>query len=228
VGDPPIVLINGGDGPIEGWYKLLPKLTQASTVLAYNRAGIGRTSKAEVAQTSPVVVDQLRALLEHLELRPPWLLVGHSLGGLHAQYFARAFPDHVCGLVLLDATAAADVELMAGQQGRLQRLLQRSLDRLFDRHCLSEGRNAAASAELTQRMGAFPDIPLSVISGKPGRRMGQTAREGRMANQVALSRLARKGHHVIAEGSGHFPQFSEPDLVALTILETLREARRNA
>ena len=155
-GDPPIVLINGGDGPIEGWYKLLPKLTQASTVLAYNRAGIGRTSKADVAQTSAFVGDQLRMLLQQLQLPPPWLLVGHSLGGLHANYFTRAFPHDVCGLVLLDATAAEDVEMMERHQGGWQRGLQRALDQLFDSKAVSERRNAKASAELVAEGGSFP------------------------------------------------------------------------
>lgn len=230
-GEPPIILLNGGDGPIEGWYKVLPKLTQASSVLAYNRAGIGRTSKSDVKQTSPVVVSQLRQLLRQVDLRPPYLLVGHSLGGLHANYFARAYPDEVCGMVLLDATAPADVDLMASHRSGLQKRLQRAVDQLFDRRALGEARNASFSAECVGAAGRFPDVPLNVVSGGTpamARRMPLAAREGRLMNQQDLSRLSERGRHVIAERSGHFPQFSEPDLVASAILDILDQARRLA
>jgi pimeloyl-ACP methyl ester carboxylesterase len=225
-GDPTVVLLNGGDGPIEGWYKILPKLAEATQVLAYNRAGIGRTGKAASPQTSPLIIAQLRWLLQHSGLQPPFLLVGHSLGGLHSNYFARAFPEEVCGLVFLEATAPADVNLMARHAGGWQRRLQGAADWLFDRNGFSESRNAAASAEAVEQAGPFPDVPLAVISGTPGRGMPQAARAGRLENQRALSRLTSTGRHIMAQHSGHFPQFSEPELVVSAILAALREVRQ--
>jgi pimeloyl-ACP methyl ester carboxylesterase len=50
------------------------------------------------------VVGELRALPSERGLSPPFVLVGHSLGGLYIQYFARNFPDDVAGLVLVDST----------------------------------------------------------------------------------------------------------------------------
>ena len=227
-GGPTIVLLNGGDGPIEGWHKVLHDLIEASQLLAYNRPGIGRTSKAERDQTSPVIINQLRDLLRHLELPPPYLLVGHSLGGLHANYMARAYPDEVCGLVFLDATAPADVSLMARHAGGWQRRLQGLVDWLFDKNGVSEARNAAVSAEAVGQAGPFPPVPLAVISGVPGRGLPQAAREGRAKNQRALVRLSPSGRHILAQRSGHFPQFSEPDLVAGTILATLKQVRQRS
>lgn len=227
-GSPPIVLINGGDGPIEGWYKILPRLCAASKTLAYNRAGVGRSDRSGLKQTSNVVVDHLRQLIGHLGLPPPYLLVGHSLGGLHANYFARTYPNEICGLVLLDATAPDDVQLMAAYQPALQRGVQSLVDWLFDRHLLGEARNASASARLVQAAGPFPEVPVSVITGGApslGRLMPKGVKDGRLINQQRLSRLSSRGCHIIAERSGHFPQFSEPALVVATILEVLNQVR---
>ena len=77
-----------------------------------------------------------------------------------------------------------------------------------------------------RRGGQFPDIPLSVVTGVPGRGMPEVARTGRLANQQALGRLSPRGRHILAQRSGHFPQLSEAELVASVILDVLADARR--
>lgn len=228
--NPPIILINGGDGPIEGWHKILDPLAATARTLAYNRCGVGQSAKADCQQTSDIIVAQLRQLLRHVRIAPPYLLVGHSLGGLHAQYFARMHPGEICGVVLLEATAPDDVALMAAQQSPLQRRLQRLLDWLFDRHSLGEAANAATSARLVQQAGPFPDVPLVVISGGITARnswMPATAKQGRLRNQQRLSQLSPQGRHITADHSGHFPQFSEPMLVVAAIQDVIRDIRQD-
>lgn len=187
VGGPTIVLINGGDGPIEGWYKILPAICEASTTLTYNRAGVARSSKPQGKQTSDVVIAQLRKLLAHLALAPPYLLVGHSLGGLHANFFARMHPNEICGLVLIEATAPEDVSLMQASQSRLQMRLQRLSDWLFDRAGIGEARNASISASMVQAAGRFPDVPLAVVSG------GHAAMPPHMPEQAKSGRYSTSG-----------------------------------
>ena len=69
-GAPAIVLLTGAAGPIEGWYRVLAPLEACSTVVAYNRLGIGRSSKPSEPQTGDVVVRLLHALLESLRSAP--------------------------------------------------------------------------------------------------------------------------------------------------------------
>lgn len=77
-------------------------------VLAYSLAGAGAPTvvfEAGMGDTEEVwVVADLRGLLESAGLKPPYVLVGHSLGGLYRQYFARRYPDEVAALVLVEST----------------------------------------------------------------------------------------------------------------------------
>ena len=64
----------------------------------------GRSDPADSPRDGGHVVDELRALLSAQDLKPPYVLVGHSLGGLYMQLYARRYPDEVSALVLVDST----------------------------------------------------------------------------------------------------------------------------
>ena len=106
---PAIILINGAGGPIEGWSKVWGKLGLENVVFAYNRLGIGKSSKPKEPQTGIVMVRDLKGLLLSLKIEPPYLIVGHSLGGLVAHLFVLTHPDDVCGIVFLESSTVQDV-----------------------------------------------------------------------------------------------------------------------
>ncbi|NRF67025.1 alpha/beta fold hydrolase [Aquincola sp. S2] len=219
-GAPVIVLINGAGGPVDAWFRLLPLLDGLGTLFAYNRPGIGRSAPPQAPQTSAEVVRTLRRLLAALRLAPPYLLVAHSLGGLHAQWFARAHPQEVGAVVLLDATAPQDIALMQSGESALQRGLRRLIDRWSPPDPLGETQQAAISAAALQALPPFPPLPLRVITGaRPALRWLTPAAQlaGRAQHQQELARLSPCGRQLIAARSGHFPQFTEPALVAAAI-----------
>jgi pimeloyl-ACP methyl ester carboxylesterase len=86
------------------WAKVYPALAAEDTVFAYNRAGYGRSAEVLAPRDGSHVIEELRATLRQLGLRPPFVLVGHSLGGLYAQLYARRYNREVAGLVLVDST----------------------------------------------------------------------------------------------------------------------------
>src|SRR4030095_4845876 len=93
INGPTVVLINGGGGPLEGWYKIMPKLAEVSKVVAYNRFGIGGSDKPLEPQHGLAIVESLKEMLNALKIQTPFLLVGHSLGGLYANLFARLYAE---------------------------------------------------------------------------------------------------------------------------------------
>ena len=98
-GKPNIVLINGGSGPMEGWMKILPVISESASVFSYNRFGVAGSDKLKVSQDGLNIVNTLREALTSVGFEPPFLLVGHSLGGLYAILYARLYPNEVAGLV---------------------------------------------------------------------------------------------------------------------------------
>lgn len=201
---PAIILINGAGGPIEGWSKVWGKLGRENVVFAYNRLGIGKSSKPNEPQTGIVMVRDLKGILSNLKIEPPYLIVGHSLGGLVAHLFALTYPENVCGIVFLESSTIQDV------------LANRKKEKIREQSDFSEVSHVLSTINQIQAFSVFPDIPISVIAGGKSAfawLMPKTIKERRMNHQKALLSLSRRGNVVIAKKSGHFPQLIQPDLV---------------
>jgi pimeloyl-ACP methyl ester carboxylesterase len=115
---PTVVFESGLAAYKETWNKVFPVIAKTNSVFAYNRAGVGRSAPASGARDGAAIVDELRALLAARNLPPPYVLVGHSAGGLHMQLYARRFPGEVAGLVLVDSTHPTQFEGAGSMQNR--------------------------------------------------------------------------------------------------------------
>lgn len=225
-GVPAVVLVNGAGGPVEGWFKIFARLASQRCTFAWNRPGIDQSSKPSVPQTAYEVVESLRDLLDVLAVPPPYVLVGHSLGGLIVNLFARLYPEEVAAVVMLEATAPDDVRILPRFENRAQRWLKRLGRRLLPPHPFDETEQIEASLAELDAAPAFPVIPLLVVTGaRPALQWATPAAllEARARHQADLRRLSPLGRQVMAARSGHFPQFSEPELVCATIDAAARE-----
>lgn len=219
-GTPAVVLVNGSGGPIEGWYKAYPELAKTMRVLAYSRAGAGRSGKPQAAQVGSHLVASLRELMSLADIPRPCVLVGHSFGGLVVNLFARLHPHDVSGVVFLEATTPKDIALLPQLETGVQRTIRRIMDLVAPPHPHGETAHATTTVAELERAPGFPDLPVSVIcGGKPGMAWAtpRAALEARAAHQRELVTLSPRGKLVMAERSGHFPQFTEPELVVRTI-----------
>ena len=215
---PTIVLVNGAGGPLDGWSRVFGPLLRYGMVVAYNRPGIGRSSRPTEPQTGALIVGTLRDLLAVIEAPPPYLLLGHSLGGLYVQLFARRLPEDVCGVVMVEAAHPDDrsmAEFQPGWSRALNSVLQIGnplrRDRGFD-----ETRMVDDTCRQIEHAPPFPDVPLAVVTAArppPSRKMPEEVADLRAANQEALVALALDSRQFHAAGSSHFPQLSEPTII---------------
>ena len=215
-GRPSIVLIGGANGSLDGWYKLYPGIEQLGTVFAYDRPGAGASPRPKEAQYGETVIAQLRLLLRAAGVEPPFVLVAHSFGALHANLFAREFADEVAGVLFIEATAPEDVTELKKFQSPLQRGFIRLLDRVSPRDRFDEIRNELETVKDILDAPAFPPVPVTVVSG--GKRLPRwlvpdaLVRE-RERTQQGLAALSPLGERIEARRSAHFPQLTEPDVV---------------
>jgi pimeloyl-ACP methyl ester carboxylesterase len=98
-----LVFENGLRGALDSWSKVIEPLGASASIFAYNRPGSGNSEATDTPRDGATIVEELRQTLKQKGLRPPYILVGHSLGGLYMQLFASRHPDEVGGLVLVDA-----------------------------------------------------------------------------------------------------------------------------
>jgi pimeloyl-ACP methyl ester carboxylesterase len=90
------------------WSLVQPALAELSRVCSYDRAGFGWSDAGPMPRTAGRIADEWRRLLDGAGVRPPYLPVGHSFGGLVAQIFAHRYRADVAGLVLVDPAHAED------------------------------------------------------------------------------------------------------------------------
>ncbi|MGI4720931.1 MAG: alpha/beta fold hydrolase [Janthinobacterium lividum] len=228
-GSPTIVMINGSGGTLEGWHKLFPGIDALGTVVTYDRPGVGASARPKEAQMGTTVVMQLRALLREIGARPPFLLVAHSFGGLHANLFARVYPEETCGVLFLEATAPDDVGRLKQYRSALQRAVAGLLDRVAPPDPNDEISNEDETVAEIAEAPDFPPIPVTVLSGGkrlPGFMVSRAAAQERDRNQEGLVRLSPLGVRVIAKRSAHFPQMSEPQLVVDELKKLVARLRK--
>ncbi|MEV0373161.1 alpha/beta hydrolase [Streptomyces sp. NPDC050636] len=101
-GGPSVVFLPGGGTAGLDYWNVQERAAELTTSVVYDRAGTGWSDRVELPRTLAEVTDELRELLQTAGVPAPYLLVGHSLGGLYARHYAQRFPDEVSGLLLLD------------------------------------------------------------------------------------------------------------------------------
>lgn len=225
-GKPNIVLINGGSGPIEGWMKVLPEVSKLSSVFSYNRFGVAGSDKPKNAQDGITIVENLREALKIVGLEPPYLLVGHSLGGLYANLFARLHSNDIVGVIFLESSHPNDISLDK-YQGKFVKTINKMFsifDSLSSQKQFSEVNFVKQTVSQIQQIDSFPEIPIYVITGgKENRMMPEEARQRRLENQLELLSLSKNSKHIVAKNSGHFPQLSEPKVLIETIKDCIKQ-----
>ena len=104
-GSPTVVLEPGQGGVSSDLAWIAPAVARDSRVCVYDRAGRGWSDAAHGPQDAVRIAADLHTLLERAHVPGPYVLAGHSFGGLYVQTFAANYPDQVAGMVLLDSTA---------------------------------------------------------------------------------------------------------------------------
>jgi len=107
-GSPTIVLEAGLMSTVLSWSEIQHELARSYRVVSYDRAGLGWSDEGPMPRTAERMVDELHSLLQRAAIPPPYVLVGHSFGGLTMAAFAARYPEETAGMVLVDPVVAAE------------------------------------------------------------------------------------------------------------------------
>lgn len=99
---PTIIFENGMGMGLGNWDTIIDEMAKIAPVFAYDRSGVGKSEKVFQLPTPKLVSENLKAILTTLNIPPPYVLVGHSMGGLYSRAFAGFYPDDIAGLVFID------------------------------------------------------------------------------------------------------------------------------
>jgi pimeloyl-ACP methyl ester carboxylesterase len=107
-GTPAVVMDSALAGSSISWALIQPDVSRLTRACSYDRAGFGWSDAGPMPRTAGRVADELRVLLDHGGVAPPFVLVGHSFGGLVMRIFAARYRSDVSGLVLVDPAHPED------------------------------------------------------------------------------------------------------------------------
>jgi len=204
-----VIFESGLGNGMDSWARVIEPISTFATTFTYDRPGYGRSRRAiGSSRTGLDNVEDLRVLLASVNLSPPYVLVGHSLGGLYMQLFARLHPDEVAGLVLIDSTSAGTRSLP--KPVGLLPVLQREYDGIDE------------TVEQVLDAPSFPDIPLFVLTAGIAD-VSKRFAELHMDNQKRLAKLSPNSHHVISANSGHFVQYDDPEAVIEAVMHVVEQ-----
>jgi pimeloyl-ACP methyl ester carboxylesterase len=207
----PTVVFEAGLGNDSSTWKLIvgPVATFARAVL-YDRAGLGQSLPIMIkspAVTAADVVSNLHGLLAAADIKPPYILIGHSLGGLYVQMFARKYPNEILGVVLLDsASPEAPSEL------KTRARLEPGSAAYLEEQGIPESNRQVTNG------GTFPVVPLTVIAATDHGPFFKEWEPTLMQLQQQLATLSPKATFIVAQDSGHDVQIDRPD----TVIDAIR------
>ena len=216
LGEPTVIVLNGLASSIGEWMPVVRRVSAQTRVFVYERRGNGRSPVIASARGSRVIAEELLEMLDDLSIDGPYVLVGHSLGAVYAQTFARLYPEEVAGLLLVDPSVEQLDRFMMGED---EETTMPPMTLVFSPGAKAEFRGRRMA--ITDRDSAPPmpaDIPVTVLSA--GRNMTggySELQEQVTALQSLMAADSDDGRHLIVENSGHNIQKEAPHAIELEI-----------
>ena len=230
-GSPTVVLEAGFGADTFAWRDVQPEVGRSTRTCAYDRAGDGNSVAPPGVRDARDEVADLRRLLGRARIDPPYVLAGHSYGGVLARVYAHLYPTETAGLVLIDTM---------GRDGRRRQLAiwpKSQAPEIRDQlaSTVMGGVDLAAGEALASQVRTLGDMPLAVITaGRQDNFPRTPARLGRDLKRLwdrmqdELARLSDNSVHVIALASNHdipSSRSGQPSVVVRAVQAVVDAAR---
>jgi pimeloyl-ACP methyl ester carboxylesterase len=233
-GNPTIILESGFGNPAAVWNRVQPEVAKFARVCAYDRAGLGTSDPVTAPRTIVQVIEDLHALLSNAKVPGPYVLAGHSLGGIMVRLYASYYPAEIAGMVLVDSTHEDEAD--RGVALIPTETLKEMLRRARPEDLKVGGPEAIDTCSIRAVMNALnwrSNIPLVVLTqGQPYRpedypspSMASRYYQLHLELQRELAGRSPRGMQVIAEKSGHFIHQDQPELVINAIRQIMEEIK---
>lgn len=234
LGQPVVVFVTGFGDDLNSYDSIQKALSRITRTISYDRAGLGKSELTVRDRSLDTLVFELNGILTNESISEPYILVGHSYGGHIVRYFAYLYPEKVAGMVLIDP----GVEYLDDEIRRSKTPAEiRSYDSLYEHGrdpSWPEGVKREADyfrsneTQLrTKKIGFSSKVPTTLITAVNMPESSRSFLKGVNKMKVDLHKkwATNSPHirHVLAERSGHYVHYDEPELVISeikTIIET--------
>lgn len=246
-GQPVIVFESGLGTPMGNWERVVEGLAKEVPVVTYDRPGIGKSEAVEEEPTMENVANRLVRLLQTLEVEPPYVLVGHSLGGLYVRGFAIYYPELLAGLVIVDPADFTETRTNRREYYEFLDWEEKKVDSLINVFIEKRASGRTKAPAPIRREGEYleairdqefapiiahelPNIPVHMVIGgrfdMPAKYRSteyddellfRSKLKCRMGRWLDVVQSVDKGILLYSGDAGHFVQWDDPGLVVSSI-----------
>ncbi|HZY80015.1 MAG TPA: alpha/beta hydrolase [Cyclobacteriaceae bacterium] len=230
-GEPVIVIVTAMGEQLNSWKSNQRRLSSISTVVTYDRMGLGKSAPTDVPRTIANMASELDAFLAFNKIKSPYVLVGHSLGAFIIRKYQNDHPEKVSGMILIDPVHEYQFDSLMARKSEEERV-KTEKDREIFVNGLPEGQRKEAILYHEQRgemMNVkFPgDIPVTILATfRVG--PGATIEDRKLKRRLMDGWIARAPQIklITTEKSGHYIQDDEPELL-VDAVEAMIKVLRN-
>jgi pimeloyl-ACP methyl ester carboxylesterase len=223
----PTVILEAGTGDTSGvWIAVKKQVEKFARVCSYDRLGLGKSDKLTSRHTADEIVHDLHGLLHAAPVSPPYVMVGHSIGGIYVRKYADLYPTEVIGMVLLDSAHEE-------QFSRVSALSLEWAHRIASKFP-ADDQCVQGFLSGNERLVWHFDKPLIVLehgempAAADSDPMAKQSEAVFHALQQDLVSRSKYGQLREANKSGHNIQRDQPELVIQAIKDVIRESGRLA
>lgn len=221
-GDVTVVFESGLGDDWAPWDEVASEVAEEARVFAYSRPGYGDSDPSPDPRNAINIVEDLRTLLAARGFAPPYVLVGHSFGGAYMELFAKAYPEEVIGLVLVDPRHR-DFGSACEEAGIDGCSIPASAVDSLPPEQSAEVVGFASTSDEIQAAGPFGSYPVRVLTATSHKSLGREAENLWQSMLGSLADEAADGEQIVFPHAGHYLQLKRTDRVADEILSLVRE-----
>jgi pimeloyl-ACP methyl ester carboxylesterase len=229
-GSPVVVLDCGFGDRLEVWDEVFPEVARFTRVVAYDRAGLGKSEPGPEPRSFMQIATELHTLLHRTDIVPPYVLVGHSMGGADIRAFAHLFKDEVAGMVFVDPLNE-NIWSIAGEKERDAEVTRQEAA-VKDAPAGAQGEWKFLKGEALNgfpqlsSFGKPPDVPMMLlVAGRDRPPHWVKSVLDEYGNWMAE---ATEGGLVVTPDNTHYIQRDEPSLVVSAIRRIVFPSVQNA
>lgn len=221
----PAVIFEGGFGAgIASWSMVQKDVAAFAQTVSYDRAGLGQSDPGPKPRSAKQIATELHVALQKAGIKPPYVMVGHSFGGIYVRVFADMYPNEVAGLVLIDPS----------QESFNDWLVKNLPDRLkaAEGNIANAGEGVKAeyasvdSSYSQARAAKVPKgIPVTLLTATEDESMPAEARKLWIEKHKEWLATVPGGKHIVVEKASHFIQAQQPAVVIEAIKQVSKPPR---
>ena len=221
----PAVIFEGGFGTgIASWSTVQKDVAAFTQTVSYDRAGLGQSDLGPKPRSAKQIATELHTALQKSGVKPPYVMVGHSFGGIYVRVFADMYPKEVVGIVLIDPSQESFNDWLSKNEPDRLKAAQSNIAKAGEG---VQAEFAAVDTSYSQaRAAKVPGgIPVTLLSATEDENMPAEARKVWVEKHKEWLATVPGSKHIIVENGIHFIQAQQPALVIEAIKQVSKQPR---